>query len=134
MPPKVRSAEIPVHTGGSYPVQLRLPLMARETRPNGLPSPNPDIVEPFRLFLTKRSAATAKDVAAATGARSSRVHEEDEGRVVHSTGTSLARFLTLPARDQRRFLNALCDLAALPPYAEDERDMDDSLVGMAGGR
>lgn len=131
MPINVRPAAVPVHatlSQAAAPRQLRLPLMARAERSNGLTSPNPAAIEPLRLFLAAKSAATAKDVALATGARSSRIHNEDEGRVVHSTGTAVARFLTLPARDQRRFINKLCEIAGLPPYAAGERSLDDSAV------
>ena len=103
--------------------------MARAERTDGLAAPNPIEVEIVRAFLVAHSAATAKDVALATGARSSRIHNEDEGRTVLSLGTTLARFIALPARDQRRFLNRLCDLAGLPPYADGERDLEDSAVG-----
>lgn len=108
--------------------QLRLPLMARTGGPNGLPTVNPARVENWRRFLVTKSAATAKDVALATGARAARIHNEDEGRALLSSGTLAARFAALPGLDQKRFLNDLCELVGLPPYAPGLRSLDDSDV------
>lgn len=131
MPGKIAPAPESVYAMDSQPRQLRLPLMAREERSNGLPSPNPDVVDRIRLFVVKRRAATAKDIAALTGSRSARILNEDEARVVHSTANFLVSFLSLSGRDQRRLLNKQCQLAGLPLYAVGERDLDDSLVGVA---
>lgn len=117
-----------VHATDSQPCQLRLPLMAREQGRGGLPAANPVRIEKWRRFLVEHSAATAKDVALATGARSARVHNEDEGRTLLSAGTVAARFCALPSLDQRRFLNDLCSLAGLPLYEAGLRSLDDSDV------
>lgn len=109
MTPKVCPALADFHARNSQgshgkPRQLRLPLMVRTTGRAGDALRNVAVVEELRVFLVCRSHAPAKDVAKAIGARPTRVFNEDEGRVVLSLNTAVARFADLSEDDREEFL------------------------------
>jgi hypothetical protein len=108
--------------------QLRLPLMAREEGPTGQRLRNIPPVEELRIFLVRKSHVPAKIVAKATGSRPTRIHNEDEARVLLSSNTTVFRFLDLSDADAARFLNRLAALRGMAPYRAGLRDLDDSAV------
>jgi hypothetical protein len=87
--------------------QLRLPLMVREIGPAGAPLRNVAVVEELRVFLVCRSHTPAKLVAKVTGARPTRIHNEDEGRVQLTGNVIVCRFRDLNEEDAEEFIAKL---------------------------